>query len=108
MAEDLDGEAGLTEIDASEILDKIQRGEPVEYDRVTIKGDLDIRKLDLPKENEKYIVSSSIIIINSRIEGNVVFREAIFRQAINFELISKIFYRSSTITLTGVICHSGS
>jgi len=36
MAEDPKSEAELTEIPASEILDKIQAGKPVEYDHVRI------------------------------------------------------------------------
>ncbi len=36
-------DAELTEIPASEILDKIQKSEPVEYDHVWIIGDLDLR-----------------------------------------------------------------
>ena len=47
MAEEPKSEAELTEIPASEILDKIQKGEPVEYDHVRIIGDLDLSKLDL-------------------------------------------------------------
>ena len=42
MAEDPESEAELTEIPASEILDKIQKGEPVEYDHVTVIGDFDL------------------------------------------------------------------
>jgi uncharacterized protein YjbI with pentapeptide repeats len=84
MVEDLEGGAVLTEIPASEILDKIQRGKLVDYDRVTIKGDLDISKLDLQKEGEKLCVDSLIIINNSQINGAVVFRGTIFRQAISF------------------------
>ncbi|MCX6676703.1 MAG: hypothetical protein NTU95_01995 [Methanothrix sp.] len=34
---------------AEEILKKIKMGQPVEYDGVTIVGDLDISKLELPK-----------------------------------------------------------
>jgi hypothetical protein len=49
MAEDSKTE-GLREVPASEILDKIQKGEPVEYDHIRIVGDLDIIKLDLPTE----------------------------------------------------------
>jgi len=37
------GDEGLREVSASEILDKIKKGEPIEYDRIIIKGDLDIR-----------------------------------------------------------------
>ena len=42
MVEDTENEAGLREIPASEILDKIKNGEPVEYDYVRIKEDLDL------------------------------------------------------------------
>ncbi len=52
---------GLKEIPASEILAKIKKGEPVEYDNVTISGDLDISKLDLPKdENGRATVTSNL------------------------------------------------
>ena len=47
MAENSVNEAELREIFASEILDKIQKGEPVEYDHVRITGELDLSKLDL-------------------------------------------------------------
>ena len=50
MAEDSENEALLREIPASEILDKIQKGEPVEYDHVRITGELDLSKLDLLTE----------------------------------------------------------
>lgn len=90
MAEE--SEIALTEIPAREILDKIQKGEPVKYDHVRILGDLDASKLDLPKKHEdriKYrkaqgllleskIVSSYISIINSRFDGNVDFSNCIF------------------------------
>ena len=49
MAEE--SEIALTEISAREILDKIQKGEPVKYDHVRIIGDLDVSKLDLPKKH---------------------------------------------------------
>ena len=51
MAEDSKNEALLREIPASEILDKIQKGEPAEYDHVRITGELDLSKLDLPMEH---------------------------------------------------------
>jgi len=38
-------------IPASEILEKIARGEPVEYDDVIVEGDLDLRGLDLLTEH---------------------------------------------------------
>jgi hypothetical protein len=51
MVEDPKSDAELKEIPASEILGKIQRGEPVEYDHVRIIGDLDVNKLDLHKKH---------------------------------------------------------
>jgi uncharacterized protein YjbI with pentapeptide repeats len=41
----------LTEIPASEILDKIQKGKPVEYDHIRIVGNLNLHQLNLPLEN---------------------------------------------------------
>ncbi len=40
------------EVQAREILSKIQNGEPVEYDHVIVRGDLDLSKSDLP---ERYV-----------------------------------------------------
>jgi hypothetical protein len=48
-----ESEATLTEIPASEILGKIQKGEAVEYDHVRVIGDLDVNKLDLPTKPVK-------------------------------------------------------
>jgi hypothetical protein len=42
MVEDSKSETELIEIHASEILEKILKGEPVEYDHVRIVGDLDL------------------------------------------------------------------
>jgi hypothetical protein len=74
-------------IQASEILAKIERGEPVEYDGVIVAGDLDISGLELPTEHvdrteaekrlglsdELKVISSQISIINSEIQGNANF-----------------------------------
>jgi hypothetical protein len=46
-------EEAKTVVSASEILDKIQNGQPVEYDNVIIEGDLDPSTLDLPTEQVK-------------------------------------------------------
>jgi len=86
-------------VPAKEILDKIERGEPVEYDHVIIKGDLDLRGIDLPKrrvnrtsfeikildlsENAS-VVSSRIVINHSTIEDNVYFNDSIFNYAVEF------------------------
>ena len=42
---------GMPLILAQEILDKIERGEPVEYYNVIVEGDLDLGKLELPRRH---------------------------------------------------------
>lgn len=86
-------------VPASEIMAKIERGEPVKYDGVIVEGDLDISGLDLPtkhverSESEiKYVglaeevnlVTSSVSISDSEIQGDVNFSNAIFQEAVNF------------------------
>lgn len=86
-------------IQASEILAKIERGEDVEYDGVIVEGDLDISGLDLPTEhvkrteheyrtlgvtNELKVISSQIMITNSKIRGKVIFSNARFLGIISF------------------------
>lgn len=39
----------MREIDAGEIMEKIQKGEPVEYDHVIVRGDLDLSRERLQK-----------------------------------------------------------
>ncbi|MDD4162793.1 MAG: pentapeptide repeat-containing protein, partial [Methanothrix sp.] len=91
-------EEGMTVVPAQEILDKIERGLPVKYDHVTIKGDLDLKKLDLPtrpanrtwyeievlglSENAT-LVSSPIRINDSTIEGFVFLNNAIFGSSVD-------------------------
>ncbi len=90
---------GMPVVPAQEILDKIERGEPVEYDHVIVEGDLDLGKLELPKrhvnrtwdEIEYYglsenasFVSSSIRISDSNINGNISFGNAIFSNLVDF------------------------
>jgi hypothetical protein len=75
---------GFNEIHFSEIQTKIEKGEPIECHQVIIKGDLDISKLNLTKENEKYIMSSPIKIIDSKIEGSLIFPETIFNAIVDF------------------------
>jgi hypothetical protein len=83
----------LKEVLASAIIEKIQKSEPVEYDHVMVRGDLDVSKLDLPKENEKILINSAIKIINSKIKGAVVFRNIRFREQIIF--INTCFHSES-------------
>jgi len=83
-------------IQASEILAKIKRGEPVKYDGVIVVGDLDLSGLDLPKEHvdrttvEKRLtlhyeleISSLIEITNSVVSGKLKFANAHFQKPIN-------------------------
>ena len=81
----------LSVIPASEILAKIQKGEPVEYDHVIVGGNLDLSKLDLPKklvnrtfkgETQK-VIASPIRINDSAFNGVVWFDNAIFNEKID-------------------------
>lgn len=86
-------------ISASEILAKIERGEPVVYDGVIVVGDLNLSGLDLPTKHVKRtgngieywgltedvkLVESPIIIIYSEIRGGINFGNTIFQEPINF------------------------
>ena len=84
MADELQESEGLIEVPAIEILAKIEKSEPVEYDHVIIKGNLDVNDLHLPKNNGKILINSPIKIINSQIEGNVNFTETVFNEAVDF------------------------
>jgi hypothetical protein len=75
----------LKEIPASEILAKIEKGEPIDYRHVTIKGNLDISKLNLPKERGKFLVTSPIKIVSSQMDGNANFYNAFFREGVEFQ-----------------------
>jgi len=85
-------------VQASDILAKIERGEPVKYDGVIIEGDLNLSELDLPTEHvdrteyekslglaeELKLVRSSINITNSEIRGIVNFENVIFMKSTIF------------------------
>jgi len=79
MIEDL-GRRHLPVIDAREVLSRIENGSPVIYDHVAIAGDLDLRKIDLPRihferpageEQTASTVACSIQIRNCELLGNV-------------------------------------
>lgn len=89
----------LREVPVSEILAKIEKGEPVEYDCIMVKGDLDLTKLNLPKrhidrtelemdsfglEEEIAIIASTIRITNSKIQGISDIAEASFDEIVDF------------------------
>lgn len=99
MAEDAKEKNGLRIVAASEILAKVERGEIVEYDDVIIEGDLDISKLNLPKEHidrtnfeRDYLelsedltsVNSIIKIKNSKFKDAIKLRNIIFEEEVSF------------------------
>jgi hypothetical protein len=74
----------LREVPASEILAKIEKSDPVEYDHVIIRGDIDISKLKLPKDNDMSIISSPVKITCSQFLGNVNLSDSIFTESVIF------------------------
>ena len=87
-------------VPAEEILGKIERGEPVDYNNVIVVGDLNLSEVDLQTKHvertyheikwlglaeEVKVVNSSISITNSEIRGDVNFGNTIFQEAVNFE-----------------------
>ncbi len=85
MAAELKESSGLREIPASEILEKIQKGEPVEYDHVIIKGNLEVSRLEVPTDEiGKKIIGSLINIRNSLINGASNFSDTIFGEIVDF------------------------
>jgi hypothetical protein len=67
---------------ASAILEKIQKGEQVSYDRVLVKGNLDLS--DMPRdEKNKARVACNINITRSKIERRVIFKDIIFERTVN-------------------------
>jgi len=78
---------------AKDIINKIKRNEPVNYDHKIIKGDLSIDQCDLPEMKNQTIhnkifnltiVKTPIKITNSQIDGSLRFSESIFLQDIDF------------------------
>jgi hypothetical protein len=85
MAEGTQDIQGFREVPACEILAKIEKGEPVEYDHVIIEGDLDIGTLNLPKYCDKPIITSQILITNSQMKGKLNFQNAILEKQAFFD-----------------------
>jgi len=78
-------------IPSEEILEKIANGESVDYDGITIIGDLDLSNLSLRKELKENhllrrfpIIISTIRITNSQIEGALKLERSIFEEDIDF------------------------
>jgi len=88
-------------VPAKEILSRISRDEPVDFDFITITGDLNLSELDLPSKlvarsdgsfQPFQIVRSPIRILDSRIDGNVDFTRAILESSISFH---RTYFNSS-------------
>jgi len=89
-------------VQASEILNKIKSGQPIEYNHVIIKGNVDLKDLNLSnwspystysafsrtfsrKYNKPYVLESPIYIEDSIIDGDVNLRNAIFMREVDFK-----------------------
>ncbi len=95
----IQGKDDLKDVNASEIVAKIGKGETVDLDHARILGDLNIGKLNLPNrsirrtdletkslglEDSISIIASIIKITNSEIQGVTNFGEAAFSQEFDF------------------------
>ena len=82
-------------VQAEEILEKIELGQPVEYDNVIVVGDLNLSGLNLTRvpmqplypgsPDYGILVTSPIIIINSVIDGSVYMNGTVFQDIAVFE-----------------------
>jgi uncharacterized protein YjbI with pentapeptide repeats len=76
----------LLMIKAEEILEKIEKGLPVEYENIIIYGDLDLHRLDIPLNKKKQKIIRSIIKIEySLIKGDVFFDHSAFSGLVDFD-----------------------
>lgn len=75
-----DGSSGvlMQEIDAEEILAKVRQGQPVEYDHVIVKGDL-----DLGQEGQWTNITSPIRINDSIFNGPVSFNYTTLEETVD-------------------------
>jgi uncharacterized protein YjbI with pentapeptide repeats len=81
-------------IDAEEILEKIQRGEAVEYDHVVVRGDLNLSRVHLHRN-----ITTSIRINDSIFDGEVSFNGTTLEQPINHwgsNFAGDVYFRGST------------
>ena len=90
----------LKEIPACEILAKIEKGEPVEYDQIIIDGALNLSELVLPRNDfELFCIMSKIKITNSIITSAIDFNNAIILLYFpTFEQIYNILLLNQAIT----------
>ena len=98
----------LPVVEAREILERIELGEPVIYDHVAIAGDIDLSRLDLPfVHNERsrdmsgpaHVIASRIEIRNSEFLGRVSLVNSIFRESLDLSgstLCQEASFKGST------------
>ncbi len=73
------GSQAPREVHASEVLEKIARGEEIDYDNAIITGNLDFSDLNLPRDDfGRRIIASKICINSSLIDGDVDFDHSNF------------------------------
>ena len=105
-------ESHLPVIEAREILDRIENGDPVIFDHVAIVGDIDISELDLPlvhcerpsgQTQTASVVSSRIRIRNCEFHGKVSFAQARFQEPL--DLCGSIF--GQEVRFKGASFHGG-
>ncbi len=90
---------GYVEIKAEEILNKIEMGEPVEYDHVLVQGDLNLSSLNLSKiGGTQGSITAPVEIKQSIINGSVDFEGIIFSKPSTFE--STIFSGDASFART--------
>jgi len=90
----------LKEVPASEILEKIKNGLPVDYDKIKILNVLDVSCLNMPmKHTHRYndeinemglkedltVIPALIKITNSKINGIIGFDNALFEKGVSFK-----------------------
>jgi hypothetical protein len=95
---DITKRSDLIEISASEILDKIEKNEPIEYEKVFVVGAFDINKINLLEKDGYAIINSPISIINSEFAISVKFEDVFFKDEVDF----------SDTTFWRAVCFTGS
>lgn len=82
-------------VNVMKIREQISRGEPVNYINSIIEGDINIRELNLPQdENGKFIITSPIKFEDCKFEGILDFTQTVFRKPIF--LVRVIIYNNTT------------
>ena len=86
-------------VQASEILEKIQKGSPVQYDNAIVRGNLDLSQIALPEmrvnrtvfetkilglSQDANLIISPIEIRNATFEGNTNFENTVFYGSVDF------------------------